>query len=101
MEKDKEKWVNEVSQSLEGLEKAEASPFLDNKIMSRISGLAKKQEEKQPQYGLVWGVAFALLLSLNIFAGFRYISSVHIEKVETGYNLLGDDLGLNSKTFNY
>lgn len=61
----KEEWIDSVLESTNGIKKAEASPFLFEKITSRIA-----QGETIVENGSKWGFALAavVLISVNIFA---------------------------------
>jgi len=64
MEPEKEQWINKVLGSLDGIQRAEASPFLFAKIRNRLTA------EPAPIYvplRTVWLIAasFAMLLLLN------------------------------------
>ena len=63
---DKEKWINETLESLNGIKKVEPNPFLFPKILSRL-----KSGEKVPSFIPVRKIAFgflslALLAVLNV-----------------------------------
>ena len=63
MDMNKEKWINEVMNSLDDVKSAEANPFLYNKILNKIgSGSVEYAPMK-----LVWlaAASFALLVVLN------------------------------------
>jgi hypothetical protein len=64
---DKEQWIKEVFNSTKKMERLEASPFLAEKILSRIE-LSKKQG--QPVAGFKWalGVVAVLIIGINIIA---------------------------------
>ncbi|CCH00617.1 hypothetical protein FAES_2608 [Fibrella aestuarina BUZ 2] len=63
MEPKQQQWINDVLGSLDGLQRAEPSPFLYAKIRNRLNGQPVAYAPKK----LVWLVAasFALLALLN------------------------------------
>ena len=94
MDMNKEKWINEVMNSLDDVRLAEANPFLYSKILAKINS---DKMEYAPMK-LVWLVAasFALLALLN----FKIIKSSNTssKNVSTeaqtlikGYQLLNEN----------
>ncbi len=63
MDMNKEKWINEVMNSLDDVKSAEANPFLYNKILNKISS----GKVEQMPLKLVWlaAASFLLLVLLN------------------------------------
>jgi len=63
MDMNKEKWINEVMNSLDDVKSAEANPFLYNKILNKIGSGALEYTPIK----LVWlaAASFALLVVLN------------------------------------
>ncbi len=63
MKTEKEKWANDVMNSFDGIQSAEASPFLYNKILNKLNTNAKEYASAK----LVWlaVASFALLILLN------------------------------------
>ncbi|GAB2598700.1 hypothetical protein [Spirosoma areae] len=64
MEPKQEKWVNDILNSIDGVQRAEPNPFLFAKIRNRLT------TEPMPVYvsvRVIWGtvLSFALLLLLN------------------------------------
>jgi len=69
-------WIDEVLESTTGIKKAEASPFLFEKIANRI----ERSKETVIRPGLKWALAVSVivLITVNLF------SVIKISKVETG-----------------
>ncbi len=63
MNMNKEKWINEIMNSLDNVKSAEANPFLYNKILNKIGSGALEYTPIK----LVWlaAASFALLVVLN------------------------------------
>jgi hypothetical protein len=80
MNERKDNWMNEVLGSLDGVERAEADPFLFEKISNRLS--IQKQEKQIASRNPVWkmALAFLLILLLNLFT----IKSILLPKNERG-----------------
>lgn len=66
MKQDEEQWAKEVMQSLEGLQRAEPSPFLYKRILSGIKESAAY--EVSPVTVWLAAASFALILLLNVRA---------------------------------
>lgn len=64
MDMNKEKWINEVMNSLDDAKSSKASPFLYNRILNRISS----GETEYAPMKLAWlaAASFALLVFLNL-----------------------------------
>ena len=93
----KEKWINEVENSLNGLSPAEVNPYLFSKITSRINAKNEVAHSK-----LVWGgaMAFLLLLFINIVA--IKMSSGSVQKNNSDLQNLEKQFQLiNDNTINY
>lgn len=60
---EKEKWIQEVLQCADKLERAQPSPFLTDKIMTRV-----KSEPDRPRegYSMKWALGLAALLIVVI-----------------------------------
>ena len=92
----KEKWINEVMDSLDDLKSAEVNPFLYNRILSKINS---KNAEYTPAK-LVWMAAasFVILIALN-FQAIKTNNSKRekntIQEIASQYNLS------NSNPINY
>jgi len=63
MEPGKEKWINDVLRSLDGLQRAEPRPFLFAKIRHRLS--IESVVYVSPRAVWITAVSFALLLAVN------------------------------------
>ena len=59
---EKEQWIDEVMNSLNGLNRAEPQPFLWTRVMSR----AQKQKPVATSYMWLAAAGFAILIVLNI-----------------------------------
>lgn len=92
MDMNKEKWVNEVMNSLDDVRSAEATPFLYTRILSRIDS---KKAEYSPMK-LVWlaAASFGLLIFLNITI-LRSVksksSATEAQTLASGYHLLNEN----------
>ena len=92
-----EKRINEVMDSLDGIQSAEVNPFLYNRILNKIQEV---KPESTPAK-LVWltAASFALLAVLNIQAIRINISgkekTSEIRELASGYQLI------NSNSINY
>ncbi len=98
MDMNKEKWINEVINSLDDVNSAEVNPFLYTKILQKISS---GNSEYAPMK-LVWlaAASFALLLLLNFKVIKTSTSSskntkTEVQTLESSYQLF------NENTLNY
>lgn len=93
MDMNKEKWINEVMNSLDDVKSAEVNPFLFNRILNKVNQAANETVSMK----LVWlaAASFALLIFLNI----RLIKSEKAEQTSesnqtetlSGYQLLNEN----------
>jgi hypothetical protein len=93
----KEKWINEVENSLNGLKAAEVNPYLFSKITSRLSSKIEVAPAK-----LIWGgaMAFLILLFINIVA--LKISSSRGQKNNSELQVIANQYQLiNDNSINY
>jgi len=95
MDMNKEKWINEVMNSLDDVKSAEATPFLYNKILNKIGSGALEYTPIK----LVWlaAASFALLAVLN-FQAMKKTGSTNrteIQEIANVYNLV------NTNSINY
>lgn len=97
MDMNKEKWINEVMNSLDDVKSAETNPFLYNKILSKMNTV----KEEPTSNKLVWLMAasFAILVALN-FQAIKTSSSsknekTDVEQIANAYNLV------NTNSINY
>ena len=93
----KEKWINEVENSLNGLSPAEVNPYLYSKITSRIN--AKKEVAPLK---LVWAtsILFVIVLILNIYT-MRFNLKSKSSSTKTEIQALSSELYLtNSIDYN-
>jgi len=91
----KEKWINEIMNSLDDVKSAEANPFLYNKILNKIGS----GEIEYTPMKLVWlaAASFALLAVLN-FQAMKKTGSTNrteIQEIANVYNLV------NTNSINY
>lgn len=98
MDMNKEKWINEIINSLDDVKSAEVNPFLYTKILQKIGSC---NSEYTPMK-LVWlaAASFALLLLLN----FKVIktSTSSSKKTKTEVQTIANSYQLfNENTFNY
>jgi hypothetical protein len=89
----KEKWINDVENSLNGLKAAEVNPYLYSKITSRLNAEIETAPSK-----LVWGgaMAFLLLLFINIVAikmssGSGQKNNSDLQNLEKQFQLINDN----------
>jgi len=95
MNMNKEKWINEIMNSLDNVKSAEANPFLYNKILNKIGSGALEYTPIK----LVWlaAASFALLAVLN-FQAMKKTGSTNrteIQEIANVYNLV------NTNSINY
>ena len=95
MDMNKEKWINEVMNSLDDMKSAEANPFLYNKILNKIGS----GEVEYAPMKLVWlaAASFTLLAVLNFQAMKKSGSSnmTEVQEIANAYNLV------NTNSINY
>lgn len=97
MDMNKEKWINEVMNSLDDVKSAKANPFLYNKILNKLG----PGEVEYAPMKLVWlaAASFALLAVLNFQAMKKTGSSsnnrTEIQEIASAYNLV------NTNSINY
>lgn len=95
MDMNKEKWINEVMNSLDDVKSAEANSFLYNKILNKIGS----GEIEYAPMKLVWlaAASFALLAVLNFQAMKKTGSNNRgdIQEIASAYNLV------NTNSINY
>jgi hypothetical protein len=89
----KEKWINEVENSLNRLGQAEVNPYLFSKIISRLNEKTEVAPAK-----LIWGgaMAFLILLFINIIAikvssGSTQKNNSDVQKLEKQFQLINDN----------
>lgn len=93
----KEKWINEVMNSLDDVKSAEANPFLYNKILNKLGS----GEMEYAPMKLVWlaAASFALLAVLNFQAikktGSGSNNRTEVQEIASAYNLV------NTNSINY
>ncbi len=98
---DKEKWVNEVLSSTEGMKKAEANPFLYEKIIYKLQHRETVQDIPAKVLLPKWILAGVVILLLN--------SLVLVKEMNRGKNIRNTDtqgMGMlselgNQTTYNY
>ena len=94
MEKQKEKWINEVLKSTEGSQRALPNP----KLFSKIEAELNQKEAKRIQLDWrKWAAAMVLLIMVNIYCVRKYTQSSdegsvsmdmeHNENLISDYNL--------------
>ena len=98
---DQNNWINEVLESTKGMQKAEASPFLFEKISNRIQ--TGKTSAPVKTNGIKWAFASfaAVILIVNVLAISNYSGSEKNNSDKTELvSALGSELGYNSN-YNY
>jgi hypothetical protein len=92
-----EKEINEILNSLQNMQKAEAGPFLYNKVMNRINVM--KEESAPVKFVWLAAASFVLLILFNfrtVKTRMDYSSErAEANEIITGYHLL------NTNTINY
>jgi len=90
----KDKWINDVENSLTGLKPAEVNPYLYSKILNRLNSGSQYAPAK-----LVWATALSMLVLvvLNIMAAKNTQSSVkttdtELQTLANQYQLTGNNL---------
>jgi hypothetical protein len=73
MENQSEQWVNQAMESLDGLQRANANPFLYTRILARVKGANSRWEKtarfiSRPSFAFA---ATALFLALNMWVIFQ------------------------------
>ncbi len=94
-------WINEVLESTKGMQKAEASPFLFEKISNRIQ--SGKTTAPVRSNSIKWAFASfaAIILIINVIALSNYSGSENKNTDTTELvSTLGSELGYNSN-YNY
>ena len=95
--------IEETFKSIEGIKKAEANPFIYNKIVGRIG--SKKTKEafkiKQNAYILRFAVMLIAALLLNVYTYFTYSKSENTyNKTLSAYNeKINNEREANLKSF--
>jgi hypothetical protein len=92
--------VEEVMKSLDGAERAEASPFLYSKVMNRLQN---KNVSTRKFLRLSWELAFAMILftGLNI-AAFFYFKQDDTQSDDNGsVTSMVNEYTINSNNYNY
>jgi hypothetical protein len=65
----KEQWINEIMNSLDGLQKAEGNPFLKTRILSKINQPhPSKQILVRPVFALAGLTALVMLLNIYLWS---------------------------------
>jgi hypothetical protein len=92
--------VQEVMESLDGVQRAEANPFLYTKVMNRLQN---KSASTRKFLRLSWELAFAMILftGLNI-AAFFYFKQDDTQNDDNGsITSLANEYTINSNNYNY
>lgn len=89
----KEEWINEVLNSTSGMEKAEAGPFLFEKIANRI----EKQGAKPAASAVPnWAIIAGFVVVINLFSiGFLLVKNKEAKK-EQAIRELRSEMGYNT-----
>ena len=74
--------VEKTLSSLDGIQKAKASPFLFEKTLNRMSSSGKKESVS---YGYVWkfAVGLAIIILLNVFTYVKYSEQTYTTTTAT------------------
>lgn len=95
MSLEQEQWIDEVLQSMQGIQRAEGNPYLYTRV---VAGLEAKRTNGtvQPKWVLTFSAAFLVLFFLNI-KGWKAVqySNSPAESIETVIS----DYQLNNTTF--
>jgi hypothetical protein len=96
---DKEKWVNEVMGSLEGMERAEGNPFLYGKVMSRLEKREVADVASSGSFLPKWALAGVLVLVLN---GMAIVKEIHRGNIARHTDVNSVPMELDTQTtYNY
>lgn len=70
----KEKWINDTLESLQGVRRAEANPFLSEKVLQRL-------QNKQPVI-IVYPlrIAWRIAASVVLLAGINFYTCLHYQR---------------------
>ncbi|MDI3318483.1 hypothetical protein [Pinibacter soli] len=92
--------VEEVMQSLDGAERAEASPFIYSKVMNRLQN---RSVSARKFLRLSWELAFAMILftGLNIAAFFYFNQDDNQNDDNGSITSLANEYTINSNNYNY
>lgn len=98
---DREKWVNEVLNSTEGMKKAEANPFLYEKIMYKLQDREAVQDIPAKVLLPKWVFAAVVVLLLNSLAIVKETNKgKSIRDTDTPAMGMLSEIG-NQTTYNY
>ena len=94
----KDNWLNDVENSLNGIQSAEVNPYLYSKILNRIH--TKSNQTISPKFVFASSIALIVLIVLNVFifksASNNSTSATNdLKKLSTTFQLL------NENTINY
>ncbi|MGZ4042674.1 MAG: hypothetical protein ACXVNM_05915 [Bacteroidia bacterium] len=63
---EKEQWIKEVLESTKNLERLQASPFLVERVLTKIEGWKAKEKQNAPGLKWAFGLAAVLFIVVNI-----------------------------------
>lgn len=95
--------IETTLQSLDNVQRAEASPFLYSKIMNKLyNKSATEQTETRKFLRLSWELAFAMILfiGLNIVT-FVYFTHKNDQDDNNSLTSLANEYTVNSNNYNY
>lgn len=96
---DKEKWINEVMSSTEGMQKAEPNPFLYSKIAFRMQQKEKQQDRFNKVFIPRWVAVVILLVLVNCFSIIKMLNRQQQQHAGANTHLLSE---FNTETtYNY
>jgi hypothetical protein len=101
MENNREKWVNEVLNSTEGMQPAAGNPFLYEKLMYRMQKQTKVRAAYEKRYVPQLIAVAACVLVLNCISVVHFIKNEKKDaRMEQGGGGLGQEMN-NGTVYNY
>jgi len=96
-----EQLVNETLNSLDGVERVEANPFLFTRIEQRLNNRYRTSASTKQRLMPVLAVALVLFISLNVFSYFKVNndnSSATSSKSDNGIETFSNEYNLSEET---
>lgn len=95
------KWINEVLESTNGMQKAEPSPFLFEKVTARINAGKTNISKTSPAVKWAFAMSTVIIIALNVFVISDYTGNNIATSTDNDLiSNLSSELGYN-KTYNY
>ena len=96
-----DKWVEDAMNSLDGMNRVEANPFLYGKIQSAAAGFSKRQNANgfgMWMYSLA--LAMVILIIVNVYSFSSFVNGKSIKGGQTGIEAFANDYNINSSEDN-